>query len=67
MQTNSASIDIYIIPRNLNGLYVSNMSNVLSKAEDHAKKSVFITGNKFTFKVFYEKFYGKQFPYEELD
>ncbi|MGP1402668.1 MAG: hypothetical protein ACTTKY_00800 [Catonella sp.] len=67
VQKIGTAIDIYIIPRNLNSLYVSNMSNVLGDASSHASKSVFITGDKFTFKVFYEKFYGKQFPYEELD
>ncbi|MGP1434892.1 MAG: Ig-like domain-containing protein [Catonella sp.] len=67
VQKTGTAIDIYIIPRNLKSLYVSNMSNVLGDASSHASKSVFITGDKFTFKVFYEKFYGKQFPYEELD
>ena len=67
VQKTGTAIDIYIIPRNLNGLYVSNMSNVLGDTSRNASKSVFITGDKFTFKVLYEKFYGKQFPYEELD
>ena len=61
-------VDIWIIPRNRNGLYVSNMKEYLSPQmkEEFKRNKFYIEGepqNKFTVKDFYEKFYGKPFPY----
>ena len=60
-------VSIWIIPRNQNSLYVSNMKDYLSNPKSiKAKQNKFhLEGNpqnKFTVKDFYEMFYGEAFP-----
>lgn len=60
-------VSIWIIPRNQNSLYISNMKDYLSNPKSiKAKQNKFhLEGNpqsKFTVKDFYEMFYGEAFP-----
>lgn len=63
------TIELWIIPRNINSLYVSDMKEKI-KASGSTKKELFVDGEKeagsnltkFKLKDFYEKFYGETFP-----
>ena len=61
------TIDIWIIPRNENSLYVSNMKEYVrhDMTGEFKGNKFYIEGkpqNKFTGKDFYEKFYGETLP-----